>query len=182
MFEKFAGNTRRAVAYALQEAHRSGTSRIGCEHLLIGLAHDRSGPAADALTDAGLSVSRLRRLMPGQPAPDLLDAGALASIGIDLDAVREAAEQSFGPGALDRPGRSRATGSVRTRLTSDAKTAIELATRAAVANKSRTISSGHVLIGIIDQGSNDAIAMLTAAELRPADLRADVARRLAEAS
>ena len=181
MFEKFAVNTRRAVVYALEEAHRSGTSRIGCEHLLIGLAHDRSGPAADALTDAGLTVSRLRQLMPGQPAPDLLDADSLASIGIDLDAVREAAEQSFGPGALDRPGR-RAKGSARTRLTSDAKTALELATRAAVAGHSRTISSGHMLLGIIDQGSNDAIAMLSAAELQPADLRADVARRLAEAS
>ncbi len=182
MFEKFAIQARRSVAAALTEARRSGTNRIGCEHLLIGLAHERSGPAADTLADAGLGGGRLRELMAEGPKADPLDAQSLASIGIDLAAVRQAAENAFGPGALDQPGQGRVRAAGRATMTSDAKSAIELALRAARASHSRSISSGHILIGIIDQGTNGATRMLSNAELRPADLRADVVRRLAEAS
>jgi ATP-dependent Clp protease ATP-binding subunit ClpA len=182
MFEKFATQARRAVVAALEEAHRSGASRIGCEHLLIGLGDERSGLAADALANAGLSRRRLRELAAGQPRRDALDAEALASVGIDLDAVRQAAEHAFGPDALDHPARDWARGTRRARMTSDARKALELALRATQASHSRSISSGHILIGIIDQGANGAIRMLAAADLRPADLRADVVRRLAQAS
>jgi ATP-dependent Clp protease ATP-binding subunit ClpA len=182
MFEKFATPARRAVVAALEEAHRSGASRIGCEHLLIGLAHEQSGLAADALNDAGLSTGRLRELVADQPRRDTLDAEALASVGIDLDEVRQAADQAFGPGALDHPGRVRACGGTRARMTSDARKAMELALRATQASHSRSITSGHILIGIIDQGANGAIRMLAEAQLRPTDLRADVVRRLAEAA
>ena len=184
MLEKFATEARRAVVAALEEAHRSGASRIGCEHLLIGLAHEKSGPAAGALADAGLSTGRLRELVAGKPQLDALDAEALANIGIDLDEVRQAAEQAFGPGALDHPSRDRAGGGTgtRARMTSDARKAMELALRAARKSHSRSISSGHILIGIIDQGTNGAVRMLADAQLQPTDLRADVERRLADAS
>jgi len=36
------------------------------------------------------------------PPERVLDADALASIGIDLDEVRRRVEEAFGPGALER--------------------------------------------------------------------------------
>jgi len=179
MFEKFAHQARQAVAAAMTEARGSGTSRIDCEHLLLGLAQTRSGPAADTLAAAGLNPGRLRELAASRPDSDPLDAESLATIGIDLDAVRQAAESAFGPGALDRQdlGRPRRPG--RAGLTSDAKKAIELAVRATRAGHHRSISPEHLLIGIIDQGDNAAVAMLANAQVRPADLRADLARRMA---
>jgi ATP-dependent Clp protease ATP-binding subunit ClpA len=178
MFEKFAHQARQAVVAAMTEARGSGSNRIGCDHLLIGLAQARSGPTADTLAAAGLDLERLRALAEHQPDSDPLDAESLATIGIDLDAVRQAAESAFGPGALDhndsRPHRAGRAG-----MTPDARKSIELALRATRASHHRSISLGHLLIGIIDQGDNAAVAMLTKAQLRPADFRADLVRRLA---
>ena len=39
---------------------------------------------------------------------DGLDAAALGTVGIDLDAVRDSVEAAFGPGALDAPRGTRA--------------------------------------------------------------------------
>lgn len=182
MFEKFAHQARQAVAAALTEARGSGTSRIDCDHLLIGLAKARSGPAADTLASAGLDLGRLRELAGhGAADSDPLDAGSLATIGIDLDAVRQAAESAFGPGALDREDLSRPRRSGRTGMTPDAKKAVELAVRATRAGHHRSISAGHLLLGILDQGDNAAVSMLTNAQLRPSDLRADLVRRMASA-
>lgn len=181
MFEKFAHQARQAVAAAMTEAREAGTSRIGCDHLLIGLAQARQGPAADTLSAAGLDPGRLREQATSEPGQDPLDAESLATIGIDLDAVRQAAESAFGPGALDRkdPRRPRRPG--RAGLTTDAKKAVELAVRATRAGHDRSISAGHLLIGIIDQGDNAAVTMLADAGVRPADLRADLVRRMAQA-
>jgi ATP-dependent Clp protease ATP-binding subunit ClpA len=200
MFERFAGPAREAVATALNEARHSGTNQIDCDHLLIALASaDTDGAAdnrtpdnraadniaAETLTAAGLSPNRLRSLAAigphaatGTVDTGTLDADALAAIGIDLDAVRRAAENAFGPGSLDRrsPDRRRPG---RTRMTADAKRALELAIRAAHRGHDREITSGHLLLGILDQGHNRALTLLTSAEVQPADLRADLARRMA---
>lgn len=187
MFERFAGQARDAVTTALDEARHSGTNQIGCEHLLIALASAGTGTgsadrniAAQTLTAAGLSPNRLRSLAatgPHAPA-DTLDADALAAIGIDLEAVRRAAENAFGPGSLDRPGPARHR-SGRTRMTADAKRALELAIRAAHRSHDREITSGHLLLGILDQGHNRALTLLTSADVQPADLRDDLRRRMA---
>jgi ATP-dependent Clp protease ATP-binding subunit ClpA len=195
MFERFADQAREAVTTALNEARHSGTNQIDCEHLLIALASADTGRATDntatdntaadniaaeTLTAAGLSPNRLRSLAAIDPnaATDTLDADALAAIGIDLDAVRRAAENAFGPGSLDRPSQARHR-SGRTRMTADAKRALELAIRAAHRGHDREISSGHLLLGILDQGNNRALTLLTSADVQPAALRAELTRRMA---
>jgi ATP-dependent Clp protease ATP-binding subunit ClpA len=179
MFERFAGQARDAVTTALNEAHHSGTNQIGCEHLLIALASADTGQAAETLTAAGLNPNRLRSLAATGPrtAADTLDADALAAIGIDLDAVRRAAENAFGPGSLDRPSQRNRPG--RTKMTADAKRALELAVRAAHRSHHREITSGHLLLGILDQGHNRALTLISGADVQPADLRADLTRRMA---
>src|SRR5215475_8455619 len=111
MFERFTFGARQAVEDARAEAGLAGQDRIRSEHLLMGLALE-PGPAADALTAAGLDADALRtHLRRGPLEPDgPVDAEALASLGIDLDAVRRATDATFGRGALDRvrvPGRRR---------------------------------------------------------------------------
>jgi len=186
MFERFSQDARRAVVRAQHEAIRAGHDHIGCEHLLIGLLAE-PGPAAEALTAAGLDLAELRASLPGETSgsPDPLDAEALASLGIDLDAVRRAADAAFGPGALDRGsrarrGRFRAIG--RRPASADLKKSLELALRATVGLRQSSISTGHLLIGIIDQGHNAALETLAGAGADAAMLRADVLRRITAAA
>jgi ATP-dependent Clp protease ATP-binding subunit ClpA len=183
MFEKFGQDARRAVARAREEAAAAGQREIGCEHLLLGLIAE-PGPAAAAMTAAGLELTALRSRLPQADLaePDVLDADALALVGIDLDQVRRAAEATFGPGALDRARGARARRPGRLRFATEAKKALELALRAAVELRHRELTGGHLLIGIIDQGHNGALDLLSAFAASPAALRADVITRLAEAA
>ena len=181
MFERFHQDARRVVERDRHEAAQAGQGQIGCEHLLLGLLAE-PGLAAAALTATGLDLRALRERLPqaSQQQPNPLDAEALASVGIDLDQVRRAADARFGPGALGRAAQARRPG--RMRFTTDAKKALELAVRTAVGRRHREITGGHLLIGIIDQGHNGALDLLAAAGADAATLRADVLRRLSAAA
>jgi ATP-dependent Clp protease ATP-binding subunit ClpA len=171
---------------AQHEAASAGRQEIGCEHLLLGLVAE-PGPAASALVVAGLDLAELRAQVPrGATAQaDPVDADALASLGIDLDAVRRAVDARFGKGALDRvraPRRTRLRPIGETRLTPEAKKSLGLALRAAVGLSHRHISSGHLLVGLLDQPGNPALDMLARSEVDSAALRADVLSRMTEAA
>lgn len=183
VFKRFTQDARRALVCARHEAVSTGQSRIGCEHLLLALLAE-PGPASATLTAAGVKLTALRAALPrgGQPDPDLLDADALASVGIDLDAIRRATDAAFGPGALERAGRGRARKPGRMRLAADAKKALEPALRAAARLRHRQLSGAHLLIGIIDQGDNAALRLLAASGVNAAALRADLLARLATAA
>ena len=68
------------------------------------------------------------------------------------------------------------------RFTADAKKALELALHAAIALRHRELTGGHLLIGIIDQGRNGALDLLSAFAVSPAALRDDVITRMPEAA
>ena len=108
MFERFTGSARQVVVQAQSQARQLGHGFIGCEHLLLALV-SVDEPAAAVLRDHGLTPERtraevIRLLGPGRTVSLLagLDREALASIGIDLDAVRSRIEATFGPDALAR--------------------------------------------------------------------------------
>jgi ATP-dependent Clp protease ATP-binding subunit ClpA len=186
VFERFTSDARQAVVLAQEEARRMGHDHIGCEHLLLGLLATGSGPAADALSAFGLQAPRLRGLVAGEAGlgSDPLDADALASLGIDLDAVRRATEASFGPGALERgkPGRPGSPLAGHIPFTPRAKKSLQLALRAAAKLRHSSITSGHVLLGILDPGNNAALLILAKAGVSPGALREDVTRRLTAAA
>jgi ATP-dependent Clp protease ATP-binding subunit ClpA len=185
MFEKFHPDAREAIVRSKEEALRLGQPEIGTEHLLLALLTGR-GLAAEALAAAGVEAEDLRARLPlgGATTADPLDADALASIGIDLDAVRRASDAAFGPGSLDRnPGRRRRRGGVGSpRMARSHKQAIELALRSAVRLDQRHISSGHLLLGVLDQPANPAVAVLTDAGVDIPRLREDIARRMTAAA
>jgi hypothetical protein len=106
MLERFTSDARDVVVGARENALRLGHRWIGCEHLLLALAAT-DGQAGIILRDHGVTPERVRvevvRLAGagrGVSLFDVLDADALAAIGIDLDAVRGKVEAAFGPDAL----------------------------------------------------------------------------------
>jgi ATP-dependent Clp protease ATP-binding subunit ClpA len=176
MFERFEPAARQVFVDARQEAGRAGQDQIRSEHVLLGLFLE-PGPAADALTAAGLSLDSLRARVTGtgHAAPAGLDADALATVGIDLDAVRRATEAAFGAGALDGAA---VRGQARLRIGGDTKQALGRAVYRAQQLGQRDITSGHMLIGILDAGRNGALTALAREGADIQALRADVLRRI----
>ena len=158
MFERFTQDARAAVAAAQDEARALGDAHIGSEHILVGLAGDGSDPASVALRQAGVLAADLRDRLRDR-AVDALDPDALAVLGIDLDQVRRAAEERFGVGALDPIPRSRSPrGHIP--FSPGAKKSLELALRAAVALRSDSITTGHLLVGVLEEGQGRAVRVL----------------------
>ncbi|MFJ3792999.1 Clp protease N-terminal domain-containing protein [Kitasatospora sp. NPDC090091] len=161
MFERFTEGARRAVVQAREEAAGLGHGHIGTEHLLLAVLAQPEDPAAAVLVEAGLDHATARqavRRLLGEGG----DAQALASIGVDLDAVRDAVESVFGAGALDAPAeepesrrrgwfRSDAKGG-RVPFTARARKVLELSLRESLRLKSGHIAVGHLLLGVIREG------------------------------
>jgi ATP-dependent Clp protease ATP-binding subunit ClpA len=110
MFERFTGDARNTVVQAQEHARRLGHRYIGCEHLLLAAA-STGEPASAALREHGITPQAVEteivRLVGLGQAANLfsaLDREALASIGIDLDAVRARVEAAFGSDAFTRAG------------------------------------------------------------------------------
>ena len=112
MFERFAPDARTIVVHAQEHARRLGHHYIGCEHLLLALVSTNQLASA-VLREHGLTPHRVEEeivrqagLGAGSRLFGTLNRDALASIGIDLDAVRARIEESFGPDALTRADRT----------------------------------------------------------------------------
>jgi ATP-dependent Clp protease ATP-binding subunit ClpA len=102
MFERFTDNAREIVVQAQANARRLGHNWIGCEHLLMAAAM-ADDPVGAVLRDRGVTRERIEAtILSTIGPPGGLDKEALASIGIDLDAVRARVEAAFGPDALTR--------------------------------------------------------------------------------
>jgi len=158
MFERFTVGARQVVVQAKAEAAELKHGYIGTEHLLLGILADPQDPSAAVLVEAGLDhdaahAAVVRLLGSGG------DAQALAAIGVDLDAVREAVEAEFGEGALDGPAggeqarrRGWFKGGGRSPFTDRAKKAMELSLREAIRLGADQIAVGHILLGVVREG------------------------------
>ncbi|PJI94814.1 Clp protease N-terminal domain-containing protein [Luteimicrobium subarcticum] len=201
MFARFTHDARAAVSRAVDDA--TPTSPVDSTALLLALAaladEGDTGPGSVVLRDAGLDRARLataaRAGAPttadgttadgttaGTASADVLDAeldaDALASLGIDLDAVRAHADAVFGAGALDAPAPSEARRGRRPRgrLTSDAKRALELALREAGRLHDKQLTSAHLLLGLLRDADSPASRTLAAASADVPALRAAAER------
>jgi len=160
MFERFSKDARAAVVDAQQVAHETGSRTVDGRHLLAALASG-DGAAAQALRTVGVDPSALADSLRAELRAGGLDAGALASLGVDLDAVRARADAVFGEGALERgTGRGR-RGHIP--FTPDAKKTLELALRETVRLGSPAIEGGHLLLGVLRATGSPAEAALRAA-------------------
>jgi ATP-dependent Clp protease ATP-binding subunit ClpA len=195
VFERFTAPARAVVIGAQHEARELRHRHIGTEHVLLAmLAADLEGPAGRALRDAGVRAETvraevLRRVGPGQDPLGEADAEALKAIGIDLDAVREKIEESFGRGALDAGPECEQTGrSLFDRLrgrrrgpqprlrghipfTPRAKKVLELSLREAIRLGDKEIRAEHILLGMLRDGGGLAVQILHESGVDLEDLR-----------
>jgi ATP-dependent Clp protease ATP-binding subunit ClpA len=201
MFERFTAQAREVVVGAQHEARRLHHPYIGTEHLLLALLGDEESIAYAVLRDAGVTAAQVRGEIErrvGTPQKILSDddAAALRTIGIDLDAVLERIEQTFGPQALRPTPPSRRRGLLRrvlgdeqapvpcgpTRFAPRSKKVLELALREAVRLDHRHIGSEHILLGLLREGEGLAAKILTDAGVDLADLRRAVEQALRRAA
>jgi len=177
MFERFTHPAREAVVQAQEEVRRQQGERLGTEHLLLGVLADTDNTAAAALRRLGLTPAATRRRIAELAGPDTgLDAEALRSIGIDLDAVRRQAEAAFGPGALNRHCRgSRHRGFLP--FSPRAKKVLELALRESVRRRDGHIGPEHIVLGILREGRGLAAVILTEAKVDRAAFEAALIAR-----
>jgi ATP-dependent Clp protease ATP-binding subunit ClpA len=178
MFERFTTEAREAVVGAQHEARRLHHGRIGTEHLLLALL-GRQTPSAAVLTRHGLTHDAVADAVVGYVGTGDLDAEALGSLGIDLDAVRSSVEATFGPGALDRDGPAAQRSSGHIPFTPRAKKVLELSLREAIAMKSRSIADGHIVLGLLREGEGLAMKVLADRGVDPVELRRDLTAVLA---
>jgi ATP-dependent Clp protease ATP-binding subunit ClpA len=150
MFERFTKRARTVVVHAQEIARDRCSPTIGPEHLLLGLFAESDGLAATIL--ARLQVTRAdveADLDRGLP----FDAEGLALLGIDLEEVRRQAEETFGPGALDRTRAARGgwhPGHIP--FERESKKALELALREAIRMGHGFIGTEHLLLGLLHDG------------------------------
>jgi ATP-dependent Clp protease ATP-binding subunit ClpA len=204
MFERFTHAAREVVVRAKIEARDLGQAPVDTEHVLLALLADPAGPIAAAPALGGKGVDArfvrseiIRRAGSGATGaaavadPDDADREALKAIGIDLDAVRRAIEENFGPGALNlpRPASSKRKGLMRrfygsghSPFSDRNKKVLELSLREAIRLKHNFIAPEHIMLGLVREGRGLAVQILTERGVDLDELRADVTRSLNSAA
>ncbi|NOR98850.1 Clp protease N-terminal domain-containing protein [Mycobacteroides abscessus] len=173
MFEKFQKSAKVAVILSQEEAREMDDTRIGVEHVLVGVLDSAGAPLSELMGGYGLTADGVRdRLRAGseQPPMDEEDAEALRAIGIDLSQVRESVSKVFGPQAFDKAFEKSGRRKARVRgwrpfgmipFNSSAKKCLELALREAIAHKDNWIGCEHMVLGILRGGDPVALAVIT---------------------
>jgi ATP-dependent Clp protease ATP-binding subunit ClpA len=180
MFERFTKDAREAVVLAQEEAAALHHGWIGTEHVLLGVLR-AGGDGARLLAGFGVDAAGVRddvvRIV-GRGEDDI-DRDALATLGIDFDAVRERVERAFGPGALSRGGRCRRGGAIGPHVpfSPGAKKALELTLREAISLGQRDLRAEHLVLGLLREGDGVAARVLTGRGVTHAAARERIAAR-----
>ncbi|MEC3919562.1 Clp protease N-terminal domain-containing protein [Nocardia sp. CDC160] len=164
MFERFDRAAKYAIVMAQEEARELCSSSIEVEHVLLGLLASPDAGLVEILAAHGLTAEGVRDVLARKRTGEPLgaeDAEALRSIGIDLDAVRESLEATFGENALEQAavpgGESRwrkywgPEGAPRGHIpfTKESKKIVELSLREAIARKDDRIEAGHLMLAVL---------------------------------
>jgi ATP-dependent Clp protease ATP-binding subunit ClpA len=186
MFERFDQDARAAIAKAREEAARAGSREIRTEHLLLGLM-DKPGDATDVLEAVQADPEEVRAAVPQVEAARLAAADTTTADTAAADTA-PAPEAGLPPevtlAAEARPGEPVPHGPGAPqdlRLTRNARRALDLALRTAHRFRHDHVSSGHLLLSIIEQPDSGAVEALKVAGIHVGTLRTDILRQLTEA-
>jgi len=178
VFELFTHRARRSLVLAQDEAMALGHDVIGTGHMLLGLVASPESTAGAALAERGLGLPGTRAQAVRVLAASGIDGtraqqakDALSSLGIDVAQIKRLADDAFGPGAFVFP---------RPVYSPRARKVLELAVREARALGHEHIGTGHVLLGMIQQGEGVAFRVLTTLEVDTGALREDLLARASQ--
>jgi ATP-dependent Clp protease ATP-binding subunit ClpA len=143
MFERFSHEARDVVKAAEAEARELGSPTIEAEHLLLALADRVAALPAVGLDHDGVLV-----------ALDAERDRSLAAVGVSAS--------GFEPPRLP----------TKPKFATSAKSALELALRAALARGDRRILPGHLLLGVLHPQAGTVPRALAQAGVDRDDLRA----------
>ncbi|MGV9798258.1 Clp protease N-terminal domain-containing protein [Mycobacterium sp. NPDC003449] len=168
MFERFSRNAKVSVVLAQEEARELAADDIRPEHLLVGALQSAGRDLSALVAGFGLTADTVRgRLVAGEAPGDEsfdADAEALRSIGIDLHAVRDKVDRTFGADAFDnarRPSERRRRRRGHIPFTKSAKKVLELALRESLLHNDGHIGCEHILLGILRGGDQYALGLIT---------------------
>jgi histidinol-phosphate aminotransferase len=63
----FSQSAKQVIQYAMEEAHRLEFDHVGTEHILLGLLRETDGTAFKSLTNLGVTIEKVRRVLKYQP-------------------------------------------------------------------------------------------------------------------
>lgn len=164
MFERFTDAARQIIVDAQLVASEVRSESIGAGEILVALLDRAAADPAFAERLAVLGVgpaelaARVRQVISGE---DGLDAAALASLGIDLDAVRRRTDAVFGKGALSGARRRQPYGHIP--FTAEAKRSLELALQEESRLRSGRIEVRHLMLGVLGAAGGTARTLLAQA-------------------
>ncbi len=163
-FRRYNRDAQVAIALAQELASAQGTGLIRVEHLLVGTLEYPGRPLWSVLRGFGLDadVIRDRLQCADSPAGKQFedDVVALRLIGIDLCAIRDAVDRTFGAGTYDSasPPRGRRRGPM---FSEPAKNVLALAWREALAHKDNWIGCEHIVLGLVRGGDKFTLGLIT---------------------
>jgi len=158
VFERFTKDARLVVTHAVEEAASRDDSRIGTEHLLIGVARSRS------LEGLMPDVESIRAQL------DRIDREALESVGVD-------------PGLIEMAGPARRRRGGHVPFTSGAKGILKDALRAALDLGHRHIGVEHLALALtVIEHPDRATGVLYGLDIDPDAMRAALLRQARQAS
>jgi ATP-dependent Clp protease ATP-binding subunit ClpC len=127
MFERFTKQARRVIEVSQQLAQGLGHDYLGTEHILLGLVQERDGGGATVLR----------------------------SLGVSLDGVRGAVEETVGAGTRSPDG--------HVPFTPQAKEVLQLSLRESLQLGHNYIGTEHILLGLIGEDEGVAAQVLAKA-------------------
>ena len=141
MFERFTVSARRAVVLSQGEAHALNHDHVGPGHLLLGAA----------------------------AAEDTTAGAVLASLGIQLEALRDQVIAKYGHDDDETSG--------HIPFSADGKKVFEHAFRESLDSGHSYIGTGHILLGLLRDAQGDGAALLSALGVQHDSVRQAVTER-----
>jgi ATP-dependent Clp protease ATP-binding subunit ClpA len=161
---------KKIIEFAFEEAQRMRETRVGTQHLLLGLLIEGEGIAAHVLQDLGVDAENVRDNLPHRVDEDSIGEqplrGAPGPGGIgyyDTPAPESFLPRRHGFGALSS-------------FTSEAMSALALAEEEAVKASVGYIGTEHLLVGLVRQAEGTAAQVLLALGVNLPRVRQEVAR------
>ena len=201
MLDRFTDRARRVMALAKQEALALSTTKVGTEHLLLALAKEEEGIAAEALRaldisydeileelkDSATTVASASTATPAAAGPEAAaHEGGVSTVADEDapaagDATPEAAHVAAEPGH-DAPVSDAAPtqGKQKLAFTPRVISVMERAFRLARENNQTYVSTEHLLLGILDESQSRGLDLLMRLGVTAASVRQQVERLTAK--